>query len=386
LRAEDHTSLTIKVVTRDRPSTLQRAIEQLFIDLQGSRLKAVVLVVDDSTGVQQRFANRSLLVDLADTYNCMVYYGGREEYTQLLDRLNEKISQWLLNVVGQLGDVDYCPSRPRNIASLFNVGSEYELLLDDDILLDPKALCKQSIVQIAVSESKRFNAFVSVALKGIIDKSIDHLFELCRIQETKRKAHPWTTRKDNAQFNLSGGFLVHPSLEKPTIFPRIYNEDFLWIGYCLAEQKRLPRELSLEVYHYPDKLKVFSLERLIYEAKGEILNAAFNTMNADDMLAFYLPPRDVVQSLISEYRDYIVMLYSLVDEREWAHTPAEQSITVPDAAQCIEILKRFSTYLSEIRFETMSKFLQDWSSQISQWPEIVDAIGRDHWQVLIHDF
>ena len=228
-------SLSIKILTRDRPETLKSALSSVRNDILKDSINPSITLVDDSKSRRSRETNIKSLkkIFINDSFN--VNYFGREEHVKTLSITPRQIKNTLISLVGILGSEDYQPSRTKNVSQFICSDLDYELLLDDDIIIDPENKSKHSIINLSVREGKSTNSYVSIDLKGFIDVSSIQLLERTILKEDENKIHLWN--EYSSPYNLSGGFLLYPRNEILPIFPNSYNEDFLWVAYSVTKHK-----------------------------------------------------------------------------------------------------------------------------------------------------
>jgi|GEM_PF-2791736 len=359
-------SVSIKILTRDRPEVLRSALSSVRNDILKDNINPSITLVDDSKSRINRDANIKLIKKIFINDSFTVNYFGREEHVKALAIAPRQIKSTLLSLVGILGSEDYQPSRTKNISQLICSDRDYELLLDDDIIIDPENKSKHSIIGLSVGESKSTNSYVSIDMKGFIDVSSIQLLERSILKEDENKVHLWN--EDSSSYNLSGGFLLCPRNEIAHMFPNSYNEDFLWVAYSVTKHNMKTRKLSLDVFHVPDKPRTFCRDRLIYEALGEILYETFRKTNIKGFIEEqFLPSQVEVETAIGDYCDYINYVLLLLSEFKDDKPLDSNYLGQLDSEECKKILIEHLWYISRFSYITIQEFFQKWMNQKDEW-------------------
>lgn len=359
-------SVSIKILTRDRPDVLRSALSSVRNDILKDNINPSITLVDDSKSKRNRETNIKLIreIFINDSFN--VNYFGREEHVKALTIAPTQIKNTLLSLAGTLGSGNYQPSRTKNISQLICSYPDYELLLDDDIIIDPDNKSKHSIINLSVRESKSTNSYVSIDMKGFIDVSSIQLLERSILKNDENKTHLWN--EDSSSYNLSGGFLLCPRHEIVPMFPNSYNEDFLWVAYSVTKNNMKTRKLSLDVFHVPDKPRTFCQDRLIYEGLGEILYETFRKTNIKGFVEEQsLPSQFEVETAKRDYCDYINHVLSLLSEFKDNKPLDSNYLGQLDLEECKKILIEHLFHVRSISYITIQEFFKKWMNQNEEW-------------------
>lgn len=361
-------SVSIKILTRDRPEVLKSTLRSVQSDVHKDSIKISINLVDDSKSRINRTTNIQLLKMIFRNDRFNVNYFGREEHVKALSVAPGQIKNKICSLVGVLGSEDYQPSRTKNVSQFIHSDLDYEMLLDDDIIIDPNNKSKHSIINLLAREGKNTNSYVSVNMKGIIDISSIQLLERTILKGNENKLHFWN--KDCSSYNLSGGFLLYPKNEILSIFPKSYNEDFLWVAYSATKLNMNARKLPLDVFHIPGKPRIFCQDRLIFELLGEILYATFKKTNIKRFIEEQsLPSQFEVETTIMEYCNYISHILSLLSEFKDNKFIYSKYLGKLDLEECQKILIDHLIYVNNISYIQIQEFFQEWINQQKEWME-----------------
>jgi hypothetical protein len=125
---------TVGIPTRDRVSSLERCLTSLVAGVRRDPEAPDLVVVDDSTGTDDRLATRRLLQSLRPGYSGRLFYAGPEAKERFARRLAEQAGLDAETVAFALVNVEGCPiatGTSRNLLLLHAAG-EALLQLDDD--------------------------------------------------------------------------------------------------------------------------------------------------------------------------------------------------------------------------------------------------------------
>lgn len=355
--------LTIKILTRDNPTCLKTCLQSIFEDTEKPNFELSIALIDDSTTNENRQGNKELFLNTFKDRSLDLYYFGKDEYNEALSSLSFSNKRCLELIVGKMGSSNYCPSRTKNASQCINTLSDYDLLVDDDIVINHAEGDQGSLNRI-LSEAVLSNSYISVHLKGFPDLSSIQLLERSFIGNGS-KLHFWN--EDNSDYNLSGGFLLYPKDNQLPIFPEVYNEDFVWVGYGVQKNTKRATKLPLNVTHRPDR-KTLSLERLSYEAIGEIIYTLLSGKNMIDFVHFRaLPKEEEVACTRDWYLEYIQYLLKTLDNQHGlnvVHSPFFKDMQI---RECLDILKTHLEFAKRISSEQIYSILRNWSVQQVEW-------------------
>jgi len=357
--------LTVKILTRDNPFGLRKCLKYLYKDITKTETRAFVVVIDDSQNQIVRESNRKNLNAILDNKKISHYYLGKEEFSTAYDNTYPDIKKFINLSLGRLGSGQYLPSRAKNISQLFDINSTHNLLLDDDILINPQQQGCESIIAQILERTRHDDTFTSVNLMGFPDLSLLQLLERSFIND-ENNLHNWNV--DDSSFSLSGGFLVYPRDIEPTIFPNLYNEDYLWVAVNSVKNNKKTLKLQSKIGHRPSRLKTISSERLDFEAIGEI---AFTTLNEFNIRSFInlkeIPNLKDIDSAICEYCSYVEYLVNLVSEKNQKLSIKSPYLN-PIPYQDVKILlNEHLTIIYQISNHSIQKVFQEWNMQQMNW-------------------
>src|SRR3989304_3415641 len=342
------TTIAVKIHARDSPSTLRSTLSSLHNDISKGCLSISVVLIDDSQEEANQNLNKSLLKRTFEKTRIAIRYFGKKELVKTLDCIPENNAHYIFSQIGMLGSSNYQPSRAKNVSQLINTHADYELLLDDDILIDPKNESKISTVEMTLNKARTNNAYVSANLMGSPDVSCIQLLERS-ITNPLDKLHVWND--DPSNFSLSGGYLLYPNIETLPMFPKTYNEDFVWVAYGMEKFHMNADKLFLNVYHSPIEPKTFSTDRLIYEATGEILFETLRLTNRNSFIERHVPPsRREIETAINDYLEYVNYVLTLTKKRKNYSQIDSELLGKTDLGQCVKILIEHSRYIQHISY------------------------------------
>ena len=365
-------TLAVKIMTRDSPITLKLTLDSLHNDISKGRLSISIVLIDDSRNETNRNLNKTLLTKVFEKDHTVTKYFGRDEWAKVLNCVQRESACNILTQIGLLGSPNYQPSRAKNVSLLVNTHADFELLLDDDILIDPKNKSKISTVETTLDKARTDNSFVGTNLLGFPDVSSLQLLE--RSIVGSGELHEWNN--DPSDFSLSGGYLFYPIIEDLPAFPKSYNEDFFWVAYGLEKFHMTANKLLLNVYHSPIKPKSLSRGRLAYEAKGEILFETLRLTNRNSLIERQIPPsKKEIETAISEFLEYVDYVLGLVKKNKNDNQIDSLFLRKIDSKYYEKILLEHSKYVRNISFLRLQEFIADWIEQISQWTEIRKDLG-----------
>lgn len=364
--------LTIKIITRDNPRGLKSCLRSIYDDISKNNLGYGVVLIDDSEGLQNRRKNKHLFLRIFGNCSFALHYVGREEYTAALAGTPSKFKKMILSLTGTLGTKEYQPSRAKNASQFIDLDSNYELLVDDDIIMgDGDA--QNSVIEEALAKAKTSNSYVSVNLKGFPDISLVQLLERSIIN-TKAKLHSWN--EDNSSYNLSGGFLLYQGSKTLPVFPDLYNEDFLWVAYGVAKNHKKTMKLPLNVIHIPPRVKNLCLDRLAFEAAGEISYATLNEKVIKDLVDHQiLPKSDEIELVMDDYRKYVAYVLLLLRRHDQSKILDSDYLGRIDIKECGRTLAQHLEDINRLSYETIQEFFQDWLKRQREWVEARSAFS-----------
>lgn len=358
--------LTIKILTRDNSDCLKSCLQSIFEDTEKANLGLSVALIDDSTTYETRQSDKELLLNTFKDRPFGLYFFGQDEYNRALSSLSFSNRRFLEHIIGKMGSHNYCPSRTKNASQCINTSSNYDLLVDDDIVINQVEGGQGSLLCQMLSEAALSDSYMGVHLKGFPDLSSTQLLERSLILDGS-ELHFWN--KDNSDYNLSGGFLLYPKDNQLPIFPEGYNEDFVWVGYGAQKNCKKTTKSSLNVTHNPNGKKTLSLQRLNYEVTGEIVYTALSGKAMTDFVQDgVLPEADEITCAKNWYLEYIQYLIGILtsrnDEQEIVHSVYIKDIPIKD---CIDILQAHLELTRRISLEQIYGILRNWSFQQAEW-------------------
>lgn len=186
----------IVLITKDRPSTLEKTLEQL-----GNGDTNTIIMDDSITDVTYK-----LVSDRYKRRN-ITYHGKSEQNALLLKYKNLKLKSF----IKPLGMKDWNLGFVRNYALIVakSFGYEKVLFMDDDIIVRHLECVEQIFVKASSYD------FVGARITGMADDSVvGHVMRVC----------------DGEFFEfLSGGFLAFNINKVSEYFLNYYNEDQIWL-------------------------------------------------------------------------------------------------------------------------------------------------------------
>ena len=142
---------------------------------------------------------------------------------------------------------------------------------------------------------------------------------------------------------------------------------FGW-AMVLIENNKKTTKLSLNVTHRPNERKALSLERLNYEATGEIVYAVLSGRIMEDFVELSVSPKmEAVEPVRDGYIDYIEYLISKLgqeNEQDLIDSPYIKDIPV---RECIDILQAHLKLTRFISQGDICAILRNWSLQQAEW-------------------
>jgi len=367
-----HPSLAIKIVTRDNYKGFKSSLESVYDDVTKGKLDPAIIVIDDSRNRENRQRNRDMLLKIFEKDSFSIYYLGRGEYAMAMAEAPSKTKQKMLLLIGMLGSETYQPSRAKNASQCVDAGSTYDLLLDGDVTIRSQGMSKGGIIGESLAKAKANDSYVSVRLKGFPDVSLVQLLERSIIRDGDR-LHNWN--EDDSPYSLSGGFLLYAREEDLPIFPNLYNEDFLWVAYGATRRHKKTAKLDLDVLHQPTNVKCFCLNRLAYEARGEISFATVNETVIEDMIENQTLPNSIeIKSAIREYREYIKHVMLLLRKHDQSTPLHSNYLGKVDLRECGKILSKHLEDIRGISYRTIQNLFENWVRYQNEWIKAKQAI------------
>ena len=111
-------------------------MQSIFEDTERAKFGLSVALIDDSTTFENKTNNKELLVNTFKDRPFGLYYFGQDEYNRTLSSFSSPNRRSLEQIVGKMGSQNYCPSRTKNASQCINMASDYDLLVDDDIIIN----------------------------------------------------------------------------------------------------------------------------------------------------------------------------------------------------------------------------------------------------------
>jgi len=368
--------LTIKILTRDNPIKLKSCLEYLNNDIKKINSNVAVALIDDSTDLKNRQKNKDLFLRIFSKNCHSMYYLSNKEYSNALKNTPSNVSKKIISLIGMMGSRDYKPSRVKNLSQFIDTNSDYNLLLDDDVLIKSDNESNNSAIRDALNNARQYDSYVSVHLKGFLDLSLIQLLERSIIKD-ENNLHEWN--EDVSPFSLSGGFLLYPHDNDSLLFPDLYDEDYLWVAYSSTKKNIGTLKLNSNVFHKPVRKKIFSLDRLTFQGIGEItfLSLTDETAIIDNFVTYQkFPNQDEIQAVIDEYCEYLEYLIAEIkksNHSEILNSPYFEQIPLK---KCNLILKKHLEYINKLSWKKIQKIYQNWMNQQNEWVDVESSFSN----------
>lgn len=265
--------------TRDRPELLRRTLQGINSHCaKNIGWSCAVVIIDDSISGGNRRLNQCLVNKYSK--NNTFYFGLQEE--QLLIKQIEArsgIAKEILNCyLRPLGGKNWDLGAIRNyallLASMFGRTNATVIMIDDDVELTPQTTQNKSkLLEEMIKTVQRNNlALVGGALTGDPDAST--LERVCLYWSKLTKKYHFKLPK--RQVPISGGLMAFSSHWASQIpFPRLYNEDWVWLCYCSMFGGRIVKS-EVPARHFNVAQINTNEETLYRELIGEIFFDGWN--------------------------------------------------------------------------------------------------------------
>lgn len=288
------------VPTRDRPATLQRALQSFFWACESAALEVAVVVVSD------------------DSASCV----GRQRTRELVRRMAAARGSTLFCLMaGGVRARSPGTARNRGLHCLLEAGVPHDavVMFDDDVSFADCAYQNQQFrsdgasLMCEVAQLPRSpHTVLGCCYRGRQDLALlDHI-RLADVRATEPS--PSIERADvpnEAPGGVTGAFLSVPrSVQHLPHFLAVYNEDYFWLRRMAREGWRLYCSPSALVHAPPGKLEI-SRSRLIFEMRGEVLWCAALDICRDPSLGELL--QRLYLSITDRIRELEAVSQSLAD-------------------------------------------------------------------------
>jgi hypothetical protein len=283
MKLGDNQKFSIIVIcpTRDRPESLRKTLQGInSYCLRDIVRSYAIVIIDDSILEDNRKANQCLV---AKSSKNNIFYFGLQEERFLISQLKacSGVSQEILNCyLRPLGGKNWDLGAIRNYAlllvNIIGMTNATVVMIDDDVKLvslpsRSKNKNKSLKEMINVVEQNRL-ALVGGRLKGDPDASTIERVCLHWGKLTKN----FYFKLPNREIPISGGLMAFSSYWASRIpFPRLYNEDWIWLRYCSMFGGRIVKS-KVQAQHVNVTQINTNEETLYKELIGEIFFDGWN--------------------------------------------------------------------------------------------------------------
>lgn len=372
--------------TRDRPSQLSKTLQALTSDYSyGSGLSISLTVIDDSVQLQHSERNRYIVEQVCEFETA---YHGKLEQQEFLDNLVNVAGiprDNLLEFIRPLGHTAWDLGAIRNYISwlalcLPEKNNFVIIFMDDDIeLVLPQSVRNDATQQSSLVSLCRLvvqnpeNIYGGV-LVGLEDMSrVERAILECRKDFDLPKFIP-----ASSPVPISGGLMAfskHCLKERP--FPRVYNEDWIWLIGCRLLGAKLVRTEARAVHAWSPFKPILESE-MHREQFGEVFcegwAEAYSLWLDENIIEKNLGEPSYWEYILKEEKQYLFSKKEeLLEDMERSTKNCKAKLLDHKGAK---VLEKTLLIMDVLRPEELALFAMQYIKSFHMWRTIAKKMGE----------